>query len=178
MVIESEGLMSALEELAANTEKMFHITCRFHCDSPVLIHNHSVATHLYRIAQEAVSNAIKHGKARQVDINLLSDVGGKRGSRSKNRTTAPATPEGGVVCEGTAVGATASAPRGRIVLVVQDNGLGLPKILPKNQGMGLRIMRYRAGMVGASLAVQTEPAGGASVICSLPEAPRAAAGKT
>jgi signal transduction histidine kinase len=70
VTLESEGLMSALQELAGSTEKMFGIRCRFECEAPVLIDDLAIATHLYRIAQEAVSNAIKHGKAKQVIIRL------------------------------------------------------------------------------------------------------------
>jgi signal transduction histidine kinase len=70
VTIESEGLTSALHELATNTEKFFRVRC--HCDfaDPVEIGDHAAATHLFRIAQEAVSNAIKHGKARQLVISL------------------------------------------------------------------------------------------------------------
>ena len=70
VTIESEGLMSALNELATNTEKIFHIACHCDFDEPVDIPDHSAATHLFRIAQEAVSNAIKHGKASRVAISL------------------------------------------------------------------------------------------------------------
>jgi len=70
VTIESEGLMSALHELATNTEKMFQIECRCDFARPVDIHDHSVATHLFRIAQEAVSNAIKHGRAKRIVIAL------------------------------------------------------------------------------------------------------------
>ena len=56
--------MSALQELAVNTAKIFDVACRFDCDPPVLgAQTIAVATHLFRLAQEAVSNAIKHGKA-------------------------------------------------------------------------------------------------------------------
>src|SRR4030095_3475011 len=75
VTLEAEGLMSALEELAGNTEKMFGIRCRFECASPVLIKDLAIGTHLYRIAQEAVSNAIKHGKAKNVVIRLENKAG-------------------------------------------------------------------------------------------------------
>jgi signal transduction histidine kinase len=68
--MHADGLMQALEELAAVTTDLFKIKCIFECDSPVLIHDPAVSGHLYRIAQEAVSNAIKHGKARTVTIQL------------------------------------------------------------------------------------------------------------
>jgi two-component system sensor kinase FixL len=70
VTIESEGLVSALNELSTNTDKMFHVQCRCEFDEPVAIHDHAAATHLFRIAQEAVSNAIKHGKARHLIISL------------------------------------------------------------------------------------------------------------
>jgi two-component system, LuxR family, sensor kinase FixL len=70
VTIESEGLMSALHELATNTDKMFRVQCRCDFDGPVAIHDHAMATHLFRIAQEAVSNAIKHGKATEIVITL------------------------------------------------------------------------------------------------------------
>ena len=70
VVLESQGLMFALEELASRTEGLFAVSCRFYCRSPVLIHDNNVATHLYRIAQEAVTNAVKHGKAKQIEIIL------------------------------------------------------------------------------------------------------------
>ena len=75
VTIESEGLTSALNELATNTEKIFHIACHCDFDEPVDIPDHSAATHLFRIAQEAVSNAIKHGKAGRVAISLRNARG-------------------------------------------------------------------------------------------------------
>lgn len=74
----SEGLMSALQELAANTEKLFQVRCRFECGPPVLVWDYAMATHLFRIAQEAVSNALKHGKATQISIRLTQPRGGIR----------------------------------------------------------------------------------------------------
>jgi PAS domain S-box-containing protein len=67
---ESNGLMAALEELASRTEKLFRYPCRFKCRRPVLIEDNDVATHLYRIVQEAVTNAVKHGKPSRIDIEL------------------------------------------------------------------------------------------------------------
>lgn len=73
VTLESEGLMSALTELALNTEKMFRVTCSFNCPHVVKFDDHAAATHLFRIAQEAVSNAIKHGKARNITLHLHDD---------------------------------------------------------------------------------------------------------
>jgi signal transduction histidine kinase len=62
--------MSALEHYASEVEDLFGVECRFECDHPVLIHDDAVANHLYRIAQEAVNNAIKHGNASRILIDL------------------------------------------------------------------------------------------------------------
>ena len=64
------GLMVALQRLAAQTEKLFHVACHFNRRRPVLIQDNDVATHLFRIAQEALTNAIKHGKAKRIEITL------------------------------------------------------------------------------------------------------------
>ena len=74
VTLEAEGLMSALTELALNTEKLFRIRCDFHCPQDVKFTDHAAATHLFRIAQEAVSNAIKHGKARSITLELREDA--------------------------------------------------------------------------------------------------------
>jgi signal transduction histidine kinase len=92
--------------------------------------DHAVAIHLYRIAQEAVSNAVRHGKAGRIEIGLTAN--GK--------------------------GAT---------LTVSDNGTGMPRKLRKRTGMGLQIMRYRAEVVGATLAVEGVPGEGTQVVCSV-----------
>jgi two-component system, NarL family, sensor histidine kinase NreB len=132
VVLESEGLMSALKELAEGTVKMFEVQCRFVKNAPVLIHNHTAATHLYRIAQEAVSNAIKHGKAKAIEIRLSEE------------------------------------PQ-RIVLMIKNNGVGFTPRSGGGQGMGLRIMQYRASLIGAKVLLQPETAGGLAVLCFLPK---------
>ena len=73
--MDAEGLMLALEEFAATTSKLFRIGCRFECESPVLIHDTASAGHMYRIAQEAVRNAITHGRAQNIliQLNTLDD---------------------------------------------------------------------------------------------------------
>jgi signal transduction histidine kinase len=73
--MEAEGLMSAFQELADTITKGARILCVFECSSPVLIHDDAAATHLYRIAQEAVRNALRHGKAKRIDINLAERDG-------------------------------------------------------------------------------------------------------
>ena len=116
VTLESHGLMSALRELTTNSSKLFHIGCRFDCPRPVLVPSNAVATHLYRIAQEAITNAVKHGRARSVVVSL---------SRSRSSAT----------------------------LAIADNGAGFPRDIRTVQGMGLRIMQYRADTIGATLTI-------------------------
>jgi signal transduction histidine kinase len=104
VTLESEGLPSALRELAANTEKIFGVACQLQCIEAVPGLATPAATHLYRIAQEAVSNAIKHGKATQLVIRLRW-------------------------------------AEDRLDLDVVDNGTGMTRVPPRNDGMGLRIMK-------------------------------------
>jgi signal transduction histidine kinase len=75
--LEADGgdLPTALSELAAHFSNRFDVACRFYLAEPVHIQDTTVATHLCRIAQEAVQNAIRHGHARKIDIRL-----GKSGS--------------------------------------------------------------------------------------------------
>ena len=68
--LESNGLMVALEEMARSLRDIFHVDCTFVCQEEVLIGDNVVAVHLYRIAQEAVHNAIRHGHAKKVTISL------------------------------------------------------------------------------------------------------------
>jgi two-component system CheB/CheR fusion protein len=126
---EANGLMSALRELAAHVQKIFRVECRLECREPVLIRNNVFATHLYRIVQEAINNAIKHGRARHILISLK--------------------------------------PAGvRIALAVTDDGLGFSDETKKSGGMGLHIMKYRAGVVDAALEVRSGVGGaGTTVTC-------------
>jgi PAS domain S-box-containing protein len=125
------GLMSALEELALRSSAMFGVRCLWTCPTPVQVDDQTTATHLYRIAQEAVSNAVKHGRAKKVSIQL-------------------------------------SAGTDSISLSVLDNGIGLQQPAVKNQGMGLRIMRYRADMIHGMLTIEKAKKGGTHLICTIP----------
>jgi PAS domain S-box-containing protein len=72
VVSDAQGLMSALQQWAVEVEDLFAVNCRFHCLTPVLIHDDTVATHLYYIARESVNNAIKHGHASHIIIRLAA----------------------------------------------------------------------------------------------------------
>ena len=135
--IDAEGLQSVLNELATSTNGLKQIACRFECSGPVTVTNNTTATHLFRIAQEAVNNALKHSHADRVQISL-------------------------------------EQPDGQLLLEVRDNGAGFdPAVLTRNpsdsgtHGMGLRIMEYRAGMIGGTLHIERIATGGTSVKCAV-----------
>jgi signal transduction histidine kinase len=73
--IEAEGLISALRELAATYDGRSGIACRFEAERPALMHDSFAPPHLYRIAQEAVRNAVKHSGARRVVISFTEEGG-------------------------------------------------------------------------------------------------------
>ena len=126
--LEINGFTSALQELAAHAQNLFQVECRLECPEPVLIRNNVFATHLYRIVQESVNNAIKHGRAEHIKISLQ--------------------------------------PAGdKIRLKVTDDGIGCLNTLPTGPGMGLHTMKYRAGVVGATLEVRSNANAGTTVTC-------------
>ncbi len=62
--------MGALREQIERTQHLHKVRCTFHCPRPVLVEDHNVATQLYRIAQEAITNAVKHSKAKHIRLSL------------------------------------------------------------------------------------------------------------
>ncbi len=70
VVLDSAGLMAALRELAQGTERIFRVSCPFRCERPVQVMDNKIAIQLFRIAQEAVANAIKHSHADRIEISL------------------------------------------------------------------------------------------------------------
>jgi signal transduction histidine kinase len=67
------SLMTAMVELASNSERLFGIPCVIKCSKPTLLYNESALIHLYRIAQEAITNAARHAKPRQIEIGLTRE---------------------------------------------------------------------------------------------------------
>lgn len=127
--VKADGFMSALRQFAGTVQELFDVRCRFQCDAPILIQDNTAATHLFHIAQEAVNNAVKHGKAGEIAITL-------------------------------------TATDGRLIMEIRDNGIGLPEKLATESGMGLRIMNYRAKMIGGSFEAARGPEGGTVIKCS------------
>ena len=68
--IETGGLISALKTLASTTGKTMGVTCRFRCGKSVSVKNLVEAKQIYRIVQESITNAVRHGKAKNINIKL------------------------------------------------------------------------------------------------------------
>jgi len=139
--VGAHGLMSALEELTSGVQSLFKISSRFVCEHPVLVHDDAAATHLFRIAQEAVNNALKHAAPTEIIVRL-------------SRT------------DGTATLAIEDDGKG-----IPGPGNGTPPAAGASHraGMGLQIMAYRAKIIGGSLQVRRAgPDGGTVVACSFP----------
>lgn len=69
------GLVAALRELAENVQSIFQISCTFDCEADVMIRDNTVATHLFRIVQEAVYNAARHATPDEIRIRLSAGAG-------------------------------------------------------------------------------------------------------
>jgi signal transduction histidine kinase len=74
--LKGEGFTDALRELAATITEGFKTPCTFECDKPVEIGEPGVATHLYRITQEAITNAVKHSNAKSIIVRLEAETDG------------------------------------------------------------------------------------------------------
>jgi GAF domain-containing protein/HAMP domain-containing protein len=110
------------------------------CRPPTEVH---VA--LYRIAQEALNNVVKHAEASEVAVSLRCEPIAPRSSPGGGPAPPPSTPKG----EG-----------GRIELEVRDNGQGFdPSCIPPDR-LGLGIIRERAQDIGAMLRIRSEPGAG------------------
>jgi signal transduction histidine kinase len=70
-----EGLMAAMDNMARQCETLSRIPCTFECDRPVHVADPDIALHLFRIAQEAVNNAVRHGQPSHVTIRLEQTAG-------------------------------------------------------------------------------------------------------
>lgn len=131
--VKYRGLVGALQLLAETVRTNFRTPCDCQVDTGIDVSNNDVETHLFRIAQEAVNNALRHGKPAQVILSL------QRVSASE--------------CE----------------LRVEDDGTGLKKSKDKeNNGIGVRVMDYRANLIGARLTIRAKPRRGVVVTCRFP----------
>lgn len=137
--LERGGLLDALEGLAMHAAELYgvRVTCT-HRVKTIRPWSAELANHLYRIAQEAVSNAVRHGRARSIRLHL-------HGLRAKVR------------------------------LIVADDGIGMPIEAADSAGMGLKIMRYRARMLGGEVRFERGEPHGTRIVCECPIEPAARA---
>jgi PAS domain S-box-containing protein len=133
VVLQSKSLQDALRDLARGITRRGQSECLTELDDDLALTDSEIAIQLYRIAQEAVNNALKHGKAGNIMISLQRDEAG------------------------------------RIELTVGDNGSGFPDNFQPAQGMGLRVMNYRAGLIGGSLEI-VQRGDRTLVVCTIEEA--------
>lgn len=111
--LEKYDAGQALSELAGDTENLFGITCILTNGVSAPVTNITAVTNLYFLARESINNAIRHGKADRIDIELTEDLDS-------------------------------------IYLIIRDNGRGAAENFEDGSGIGMRIMRYRAGIMGGS----------------------------
>jgi len=128
--VETVGLPAALQNLAAETQKFFDVPCTLRCADHASDIDPQAALALYRITQEAIHNAMTHGEATFIEIELSQD-------------------------------------KSMVKLMVRDNGCGF-EAKPEGQGMGLRVMQYRARSLGGTLEVQSSKDAGTEITCVLP----------
>jgi signal transduction histidine kinase len=129
--LQQKTLSEALNDLAAHARQLFGIACQFKHRGQAPPLDPNTVMQLYKIAQEALTNAIKHGKAKHVEIRLVAE---------------PA----------------------KLILTIDNDGLPFPDLQGRSGGMGLRIMNYRASLVGGSVEVKAKPTQGTLVSCSVP----------
>ncbi len=127
--LEQDGLGTALEELASQSRRIHGIDCRFRVRGDPDQVEHVTATHVYRIAQEAIHNAVRHGQAARIRISL-----------------------------------SASAARKR--LLIADDGRGFnERDLMGRSGRGMKLMRFRANIIGGTLSIRSHPGRGTRIEC-------------
>jgi PAS domain S-box-containing protein len=132
--VKYRGITGALQLLAETVRTNFRTPCECHLDNGIIISGEDREAHLFRIAQEAVNNALRHGRPSQVNISL--------------RRIEPRE------CE----------------LRVEDNGSGWRKKKPSrtgSHGIGMRVMEYRANLIGGRLKIENTPKRGVIVTCRL-----------
>jgi signal transduction histidine kinase len=73
--IERDSLEAALGELAATIRTQSGTACVFTCAAPVSLDENGTATHLFRIAEEATRNGLRHGRATRIVMDLRAENG-------------------------------------------------------------------------------------------------------
>ena len=141
VAVGADGLAAALVRLTEETAATYDVACQFVSAAPPEVGPSDRAADLYRIAQEAVGNAVRHGKPSAITVRLEPPHDG------------------------------AGTGDALALLSVEDDGVGIPDAaLDGEQGLGLRTMRYRARRVGGALDLARRPDGGTAVHVRFPVA--------
>jgi hypothetical protein len=143
--LKAGGLPAALEALCDKVSEVFGVRCIFHWDRVPTRHDDATATHLFRIAQEATSNAIRHGKAKRVEIELKCNL---------NRLQLTVKDNGIGFERPSARKSTRSARK------PQHES-------PVRHGIGVQGMRYRAHLIGGTFDLRPGKRGGMVATCSI-----------
>jgi two-component system, LuxR family, sensor kinase FixL len=145
--LSAGGVVVGLENLAKKVSQSFRVNCAFRWDGKTNVRDDTIATHLYRIVQEAVSNAIKHGKANKIEVALSSDRNSMELAISDNGSGIPQK--------------TIESVRKGFAMDALQSGKGL------QGGIGLQTMHYRARVIGGTFAASARPGGGSVIRCIL-----------
>jgi signal transduction histidine kinase len=143
VTLDSEGLPPALEELAVNASNLLGIRCTCRYDGDEFPVDAESALHLYRIAQEAINNSVKHGKARSVEVGLR---------RQGDRVTMTVTDDGS----------------GLSAKTLQNPGIGLQIMQYRARMIGATLSVARAGASRGTLVTCSLPAAAAGTTGALP----------
>lgn len=141
--LEGNGVLAALSTLAEMSENMFDVDCEFCCDQPQLPLRPEAALALYRIAQEAIHNAVNHGAARRIRVELAVRNGEVNFS---------------IQDDGTGFRLPPLEPARESSHVLTGGG------------MGLRIMEYRARAAGGQFEIHSNETQGTNIVCTFPRA--------
>lgn len=139
--LEEHGIIAAVEELVEAARRNYPAVIDFRASPDFRLPGTNRALHVYRIIQEALSNALKHSRSARIEVQLY------REEQSAGYGGAPRSIAG-------ANGRRGEGERAAVLIAeVTDYGDGLPKSIT-GEGMGLRIMRYRAETAGAELHIE------------------------
>jgi signal transduction histidine kinase len=128
--LDADGLSVALEALAENISERFAVNCVFRGEGLIPVRDPAVATQLYRIAQEAATNAAKHAAPEQIDICISVDDS-------------------------------------ELTLAIMDDGVGFLNNPSDSKGLGLRLMRHGAALIGGTFKVRQNGQRGTIATCKV-----------
>jgi len=152
---ESGGLRVALSNLVERSGRVFGLACTFASPELLPTLSREAELDLYRIAQEAIHNAVQHGHASEVHVHLtVSHHSMVLAIRDNGR---------GFVTNGSKHATPKPADR-----LNTNNSAHHTSGQHLDRGMGLRIMRYRAAGLNARLDISSESGRGSKVICTMP----------